>query len=1308
MGISAIPLDPTMRVLFSLLCLFLLPKVPLSLSVDHTSFSILISPFWIADVATTVQEKITPWRESWKVHVKVVKLWYHKNPALDLSQNLLHMVLMDEKLHKIQATIRDQLISNFAVSLNEGDLYLMTHFTVVPNTGLNRVTKHRFRLLFQYKTFVVSVVSPRIPHSDLCFTSIDEIDQMTKDHNFLINFVGIITGVRKERDVALYGKLIKAVVLEVQCNVFENACDLLEYDKLQKYPRSLLIVLESFKIKAIEGGVILQNVINVSRLFINPDIPESVEFLSRFSVASYEFSRLVTNDLGYLVSKVDGDYFNPKEISNIQDLHADKGYIIVFKILQDAHCFVIGTIKEVIDEPDWWYYLCVCSHALVEHEDLYLCDACGSCVEHVMVKYGIRVKIHHAGCAVLFVLLDNAAIKLFGKTCSEAFLRIEEEFPVDPSVLAVCWSYSPQMFDDAVGEEKVFKVEIHSAVDPDYSRCFKIVNVFSHNPEPAATNDYINAMLHNPIFPPIYDTYLQYATGKDYKTQVVCDNSIQSETIEDIITDLISPNRCYYDAENWFSTSLYGSLVSANKQILSCDLCQLQCIDAVPRFCLKIVVSHANGNNIFVLKDREVVQIIKTRCLSILDNHPELNQGSYCKVVPLKLISSVLHKKVVFMVDARPVGYEMNRSVYIVKQIWDDASVINVFEAATEMNEHKIHVLVDSMPEVEDPFSQCGSDHEAKISPWKEAWSIEAKILTIWENASIVNENMQKLLHVVLIDKQHDKVQEIVEDDLITTFIHQLKEGHVFIISDFKVIPNGGLVRVTTHRFHILFKCSTSVVVAASTVIDNLGLSLTSMDEILQKRTDYEYLIDFVGVLCRLKRKTDVECNGKIFKVIVLEVFTDGKKIPCNLVGDCSALIDINSLKKYQRPPVLILQSFKIKVSGDKVSLQNMINVSRVSINPDMQETDGQFFVVGKIKEIVGDSEWWVISCVCGHPIVGDDNQISPAFYDQIVVEDRTSCGMFVLLDSAATKLLGRTCSDKIEHQYCPQFFHQLIGKEIVLKVQAKRINTPGYCGTFKIINDVSSDSAFSPTLEDFPQHGQLRSYENQVISGVPIQLHSIKEMLADILCAKIYSSASRNDHIYFLIGEIIDVLKYQKWWYYCYLCNAPISHVGNVFYCYLCRVECVDAIRRYRIKIIVFHSNGSNIFIFEDDEVMQILKKSCSDFLIDEGNSSQSKDDYTVPNSMISQLMNKKIVFIVDPRPVGYELNTYLHVVHAICDDIDITVNHNFHARILSSQDFNFFENHQPLTIREERQSAFGQCENTGNIVERMDECSN
>ncbi|RYR13995.1 hypothetical protein Ahy_B04g070692 isoform N [Arachis hypogaea] len=182
----------------------------------------------------------------------------------------------------------------------------------------------------------------------------------------------------------------------------------------------------------------------------------------------------------------------------------------------------------------------------------------------------------------------------------------------------------------------------------------------------------------------------------------------------------------------------------------------------------------------------------------------------------------------------------------------------------------------------------------------------------------------------------HHKIQATFEDDFIATFFYQLKEGEVFIISDFKVIPNRGLVRVTRHRFRIIFKCSTSVVAAISTVIPNPGLSVTYMDQILQKCVDYEYLIDFVRVLCGLKKRRDVECNGKILKVLTLEVFADGKKISCNFVGACPALIDMNTLKRYQRPPVVILQSFKIKVNGDKFSLQNVINISRVLINPDI------------------------------------------------------------------------------------------------------------------------------------------------------------------------------------------------------------------------------------------------------------------------------------------------------------------------------------------------------------------------------------
>ncbi|XLU98279.1 hypothetical protein S245_012619, partial [Arachis hypogaea] len=264
----------------------------------------------------------------------------------------------------------------------------------------------------------------------------------------------------------------------------------------------------------------------------------------------------------------------------------------------------------------------------------------------------------------------------------------------------------------------------------------------------------------------------------------------------------------------------------------------------------------------------------------------------------------------------------------------------------------------------------------------------------------------------------------------------------------------------------------------------------------------------------------------------------------------------MNSLKRYQRPPAVILQSFKIKVNRDMV-LRATISVDFIVMRELSTDTVHSFFINSLEKKLFSKFKQR------GLPL-------------WVIVAPLKSSMSLVMHDFSTN-------------------FRLISASRLVL-----------------FLYDVSFDSAFSPIFEDFSRYGQLRSYENQLIFGVPIQPHSIKEMLADILCAKIYSSASRNDQICFLIGEIIDVLKHQK-------------------------VECVDAIGRYRIKIIVSHSNGRNIFILEDDEVMQ------------------STNDYTVSNGIISQLMNKKIVLIVDPRPVGYELNTSLHVVRAVCDDVEI-----------------------------------------------------
>ncbi|XLR27393.1 hypothetical protein S83_055293, partial [Arachis hypogaea] len=127
-------------------------------------------------------------------------------------------------LTKIEATITQSLISYFNEVLEEGNVYVIAHFTVVPNFGLTRLTKHRFRIIFHSKTIVVPTMSIGMPNVAFKFTSIDEIVEKTCDENFLIDFIGFITGVRQETDMGSHGERMKVIILEVVSGGFNVSC----------------------------------------------------------------------------------------------------------------------------------------------------------------------------------------------------------------------------------------------------------------------------------------------------------------------------------------------------------------------------------------------------------------------------------------------------------------------------------------------------------------------------------------------------------------------------------------------------------------------------------------------------------------------------------------------------------------------------------------------------------------------------------------------------------------------------------------------------------------------------------------------------------------------------------------------------------------------------------------------------------------------------------------------------------------------------------------------------------------------------
>ncbi|RYQ91533.1 hypothetical protein Ahy_B09g097449 [Arachis hypogaea] len=156
----------------------------------------------------------------------------------------------------------------------------------------------------------------------------------------------------------------------------------------------------------------LQNVINISTILINPDMYKNVEFLSRFNVACYEFSTFIPIVSGYLIASVGDDFVDWRVVRSIDQLK---------KNCEDGIFYVMGTVTEVVDDPNWWYYSCVCGNVVVADDNTYHCDICDSCVEHVVLKYRIIVIVDDGTSSAVFALVDNAATKLFGKTCVEAF-----------------------------------------------------------------------------------------------------------------------------------------------------------------------------------------------------------------------------------------------------------------------------------------------------------------------------------------------------------------------------------------------------------------------------------------------------------------------------------------------------------------------------------------------------------------------------------------------------------------------------------------------------------------------------------------------------------------------------------------------------------------------------------------------------------------------------------------------------------------------------------------------------------------------
>ncbi|WJX62061.1 hypothetical protein P8452_47097 [Trifolium repens] len=358
---------------------------------------------------------VSPGRESWRFKVRVLRLWTVSSFMKPDQANSIEMVLIDEKGAKIHASVRRQLMYVFGSKIAEGEVYKMSYFTVVPESGVFRSTQHPYKLKFEMKTKVQICENNSIDTYGLSLSTIGDIFAYGPEHDFLIDVAAIITGVSGEREYIRDGRVVKMVLLELsdnsgkcECAFFGDYVDILQGMLVKAGVGLPIVVVQFAKIKMFAGKISIQNVINATRIFVNPPIPEIVSLKKDLAVDGLE-------------SAVSIPVLGPRVTTSFED-----DFLLMFPkttlaklvgLAEDGIYVVSASVVDLVDPEEWWFR--------------------------------VKLRVDDGTAEAVFVVFDGDMHAMVGKHCFEMVLDSKAEDA----------GFYPAEFDLLKGKKFLFKVQ---------------------------------------------------------------------------------------------------------------------------------------------------------------------------------------------------------------------------------------------------------------------------------------------------------------------------------------------------------------------------------------------------------------------------------------------------------------------------------------------------------------------------------------------------------------------------------------------------------------------------------------------------------------------------------------------------------------------------------------------------------------------------------------------------------------------------------------------------------------------------------
>nr|XP_025679067.1 uncharacterized protein LOC112779019 [Arachis hypogaea] len=185
---------------------------------------------------------------------------------------------------------------------------------------------------------------------------------------------------------------------------------------------------------------------------------------------------------------------------------------------------------------------------------------------------------------------------------------------------------------------------------------------------------------------------------------------------------------------------------------------------------------------------------------------------------------------------------------------------------------------------------------------------------------------------------QCGKIQATVKKPLLNRFRDHIVEGQVYRMAYFTVVSNHGSYRATSHEFKLVFLHRTTVVAVDEDIIPKTCFNMFPFSELLNMTQDYDFLVGVIGLLTSVGEEKEYAKEGKIVKMIVLELTLKDLTVRCALFGDYVNQVNHFLASGYVEQPVVVIQLAKVKFFRGQVGLQNVMYATQILFNPDLPE----------------------------------------------------------------------------------------------------------------------------------------------------------------------------------------------------------------------------------------------------------------------------------------------------------------------------------------------------------------------------------